>query len=152
MNVELLQRVKASILEEPRRVNMCFFLDRADSVGLLKPTCNTVGCIAGWAAAITWMDRNQGLSLANDEIDPIVDVFRSVDASARVLDLSHRQATELFYPDPSWGYGDGWPEDLLFRLRKLRPQRPAYARVVAEGIDRFIACGGDWSNEEAPNG
>lgn len=61
MNVELLEKVKQHILEEPKRFFMEDFILEApagsavklDDVTRTMPSCGTAACIAGWAVILS---------------------------------------------------------------------------------------------------
>lgn len=132
MNKELLLRVKAHILEEPRRLNMSNWMDRVEigaeiahiyesgSVHIMRqdevPPCGTVGCIAGWAAVLDGV--------------PMDDIGGW--AGREALGLNEFEGGELFYP----GY---WPNRDDYYEYKGCGNAQQRAQVVARVIDAFIA-------------
>lgn len=48
LNIELLERVKQHILEEPKRLDMELWRDTADKSDPDAPACRTYACIGGW--------------------------------------------------------------------------------------------------------
>ena len=50
VNVELLQRIKQHILQEPKRLQMNIWRNRFS--GTNAPSCGTIACIAGWAVEL----------------------------------------------------------------------------------------------------
>lgn len=115
MNVELLQKVKEKVLAEPEALDMGTWLDR-------YPECGTVGCIAGWACA---------LSGHVPETDREVEI--------RALSLLGLPFEELFYPQD-------WPPRHQVVLAEHAPRTSGYAAAVAAAIDDYIATGG-WEED-----
>ena len=125
MNVELLQKVKEHILEEPLRLHMEVwvvtkqaFEDVSENYlgnydGLVFPACNTVGCISGWA------------SVLSGSIDG-----RS-NKGAEFLQLSDAEAEGLFHVAQ-------WPLEFSSQYRRTESQSMERAKVVAAVIDAFI--------------
>lgn len=127
MNTELLLKVKAAILEEPRRLDIWDWQRR--EVGDNSPACGTVGCIAGWADILyrTGGDTSPA-AIAACEI-----VVDGVQERARLaVGLTRDQAEWLFHPD------GGWPFDLHTLLEYTERGTAEHASVVASAIDRFI--------------
>jgi hypothetical protein len=133
MNTELLLKVKAHILEEPRRIWMSVWKKDADQKlsseyekGWLvpptilteneRPPCNTVGCIAGWATTLAGKD------------------FGSEYQAAKLLELDIDQKTKLFYVP-------NWPSDFQYAYRHAQDAKER-ADAVARRIDHFIATDG----------
>lgn len=130
MNVELLQRVKAHILEEPKRFIMSRWIgkhtpgsqmgfhDSKIDIGRRYPACGTVtvACIAGWTCL-----------LAGEE------PFLGSDTQARaqtLLELSPNQTATLFYKD-RWSphYQRLWDGTRSLKKR---------AEIAGRVIDNFI--------------
>lgn len=125
LNVELLERVKAHILEEPRRLDMGLW---ADSEG--EAPCGTVGCIAGWAIILgtgARFDRT-GFQLVYRNNRPVAGFAHS---AAKLLGLSIDQANEVFCVG-------GWPDDLADMYDSARDDR-GRAEATAKRINRLIA-------------
>lgn len=139
--VERLLRVREYILQEPRRLAMHEWLAtdvRKKELGDLGahgmphagvPPCGTVGCIAG-----------NGIALFPDD-DPGALMAGFSERGRQVLHLTFRQGWELFRPNY-------WPGVLSGRLYDLASGTPAYAALVAEAIETFIAHDGEWPEEE----
>lgn len=139
MNIELLQKVKQAILDEPRKMDMNvwfdrFWADEEEKVRVLRllgkeeaqlPPCGTIGCIAGWSV------------LLGSSMDP-GELVHVGSTAARLLDLDFEQAYDLFHTTT-------WPSDLREKLSDSEPGTIEYAQVVAEAIDRYIA--GDWEED-----
>lgn len=133
MNVELLERVKQHILEEPLRLEMGEGLmfrapgteRRAyytDSI-VQTPVCGTVGCIAGWACLLT--DKNWD--------DTSWDSIRF--RARELIGLNYWQSSRLFYMA-------AWSAE--FKERYIATTTPAErAQVTAERIDAFIKSNGE---------
>lgn len=126
MNVELLQRVKEHILEEPLRLRMedwvltkqmveddpeTYYL--GDNKNFVFPACNTVGCISGWASLLSGFTN--GHSSVGQE----------------VLKLSGPEAEGLFWIG-------NWSPEFKKQYRQAEPQSMERAKVVAAVIDAFI--------------
>jgi hypothetical protein len=129
MNVELLQKVKAHVLEEPRRVFMgawCLQDVHIRLNGLQVPDCNTIACISGWSAQLYNQDRRLSIGMPGYVRDREGEI---------ALDITLEQAGRLFYLVE-------WPDDLYFKIKDTILQSTEYAQVVAERIDRFIATEG----------
>jgi hypothetical protein len=140
--VALLQRVKAHILEEPRRVYMDDWRKLGQAAkNLTDPPCGTVACIAGWVVELAHPNPR------------MVRYFH--DPALRLLGLDPKEFRDdyqmmgLFTPT-------SWPEDLRAELEGrldtvtwewTGPAKgtPAYAAVVAAAIDRFIASPEEFS-------
>jgi hypothetical protein len=134
MNVELLQKIKAHILEEPKRAYMpTWRLTGQDIVkrGLTPPECNTVCCISGWAAELSGHERCIGradlLGLEGDTGYPTSRQDSGKDSAS--------QAQRLFYTSC-------WPSKWQRALHRTLPQSQKYAQVVADYIDYFIKTEG----------
>lgn len=126
MNVELLLKVKAKILEEPAQFIMQMVFARQVSLtgrDLPReiPNCGTAACILGWADSIatgkTPAKLNAGRGLCGNPLDV------NPAQQHRLYDL------------------DGWPE--YFRTHWLESSTlEGRALVAAERIDHFIATDG----------
>jgi hypothetical protein len=117
INVKLLRKVKRHILLEPKRLNMGCFIARKDELQddplmypVKFPSCGTVGCIAGWAVALSTEKK--------------LKYGRIEGAAKRLLGLTPRQAYYLFYDE------DG--------IVTAAPQTVWHARQTAKLIDHFI--------------
>jgi hypothetical protein len=111
MNIELLERIKNHILEEPKRINMYCWVKSVEYDG---PLCGTAACIAGWAFLLA---DKVSLGYVNEE-------------ATSLLWLNPDQSVRLFYVD-------NWPD--RFRvLDRVPPGTSAYAQVVARRIEHFI--------------
>jgi hypothetical protein len=131
MNVRLLRKVKAHILEEPRRFAMGTWLkkyipgtliDEPDSETLEMrrvPACGTVGCIAGWTVDLTGGKSSRA----------------SFDGAARRrLGISPTKSTRLFYTY-------SWPLKFSERYQNAKTKL-ARAKIAAERIEHFISTKG----------
>jgi hypothetical protein len=134
MNVELLQKIKVHILEEPKRLCMSSWrirgahIERAD---LMRPECDTVCCISGWAAELSDSKNCIGRAdLLGLEGHPGYPTTRQVSGKD-----SASQAQRLFYTSC-------WPSKWQRALHRTLPQSQKYAQVVADYIDYFIKTEG----------
>lgn len=140
INVKLLRRVKALILEEPRRLDMGTWAHPADKrvqVEADRPPCGTVACIAGWAVIDDFVKVN-GRMPDRDEIE---EIYETADRkAAELLSLRQDQADRLF-DTPTGGGFDEWPEDLAEAYVNATSPKER-ARVAAKRIERFIKTKG----------
>ena len=129
MNIELLNKVKAHILEEPRRLEMVDWIVDAEEIPVEdnRPPCGTAGCIAGWAAML------------DGGFNRSIHFPRRYATDALGID-PYGQAERLFYLSQ-------WPAQ--FKFDKDRPDVSFYkldketqARLTAARIDYFIATNG----------
>lgn len=141
LNIELLQRVKQKILEEPAQFQMAkIFAQYCDGHSDLPrdiPNCGTAACIGGWAIAIA--KKLSPLRASNL-------AFGWIEA-CEVLGVSIELGRD--WPRELMELG-AWPEDLRgdwFQADTLE----ARARVAAARIDRFVASYQD-AEEEASAG
>lgn len=127
MNVELLRKVQAHILEEPKRLDMgAWGVHVNEGDGEWEaPTCGTVACIAGWTVALS-----QGLS--GYELEDLSDVST---LASELLGLNGADACALFY-------AEDWPKRFRDQLNRRNPQTKAYALVVSHRIDHFLSTDG----------
>ena len=142
MNIELLLRVKQSILDEPKRVDMLEWAtpptratkhrkQRLRPTAPSAPPCNTVGCIAGWTILNGLKDPARAARRMREKLG-----FEGYAYAARIkLGLLASESDRLFFPR-------NWPERFERRLNVLAPGTPEYAQVVADRIDCFIASNG----------
>lgn len=160
MNVELLEKVKAHILEEPRRFNLDYWggivdpnfyndLYEADDdsdgeiesiLAKQRPPCGAVGCIAGNVCILAGIvkpserfNKNYIYELPQNTLE----------LAAEALGIEYQQAARLFYLS-KWdrAQGNGWPEPFESRLEECDPGTLEYAQVTAERIDHFIKTNG----------
>lgn len=131
LNVELLERVKAHILEEPRRFEMASWAEHSDDA-----PCGTAACIAGWALIL-----EKGARLLDDGVTLLYRNNRRIlsegNDAARLLGIDIKIAMELFSVSR-------WPSDLEYEYLDLEYDdslegRQAKAEIAARRIDRFIA-------------
>lgn len=135
LNVELLERVKAHILEEPKRLAMGTFAERNE-----EAPCGTVACIAGWSLVLEKGARMVTKKLADFGEGYYEDHFvyrnnRPIDDphehAKKILGLTEEEAMTLFYVED-------WPDDLTVNyMAAKRPDKRAL--ITAARIDRLIA-------------
>ena len=123
MNIELLQRVRDHILEDPRRLNMHEWIinvskKHANTWNHRYPPCGTIACIAGWTILLAYPEKKQEY-ISNPE-----------QVAANILQIDDRQARELFYIGQ-------WPVD--YQKRYLGEcTLKEMAQAAAGRIDLFI--------------
>jgi hypothetical protein len=136
-NKKLLLRVKAHILEEPKRLTMLDWATKnlvpgagvhADYFGQTAPTCGTMGCIAGWTVMLS--------PPINKGYDPPYYAKEAAD----LLGIQYNACVANTDPASSLFYLQNWPSDLRDQYRKASRERnqTQLAQVTAERIDRFI--------------
>lgn len=130
MNVELLQKVKAYILEEPRRLRMRFWLMKhdpdLDNLDNLAPPCGTVACIAGTICLL----KNPDIKI--DDVRTTLNIMKQ---AAGFAGLNNFQCERLFY-------ASAWPSRFRNELDWRDPGTKEYAEVTARRIDHFIETEG----------
>lgn len=135
LNVELLQRVKQHILEEPARLRMEVWAVQGEP-GTTKytttpgynepneykfPACGTVACIAGWTALL----NNPQADLDSSEV-------RSEYAETLLGIKSTYIPFDLFYVDH-------WPLELMNAYIQTKASDiEGRAQIVGRVIDRYI--------------
>lgn len=164
MNVELLQKVRAHILEEPRRFNLEHWggvidpkeyehieepwpeavEELEDVIAYQRPPCGAVGCIAGntliLAGEVVPSEHFNGL-----EVYVMPD--NTLELAAKALGIDEEAARRLFYLK-EWGHRGiffgkvGWPMEFEEELGKHSPGTIEYAEVAAKRIDHFIKTKG----------
>lgn len=158
INVELLEEVKALILEEPRRLRMEVVASSFDDARRVyapvddvpgyrdedRPPCNAVMCIAGHANYAVMLRERPDLSLYDPETEEsnwnAIDEMNTLSIAGERLGLDAGQRQRLFYLK-SWGFDEGWPRK--FERQFLEAKTPAgRARIAARRIDHFIKTNG----------
>ena len=146
MNVELLHRIKAHILENPMRIYMGEWsieleerqeYESNSGETLMAPDCGTVACICGWAERLSWAKGSLGQTGGEGQTGrKLLGLHGSSSFPAFVsTSTNFSEAQRLFHEEC-------WPQDLRDRLAVATFQSAEYARVVADRIDRFIATDG----------
>lgn len=128
VNIELLQRVKAKILEEPLQFAMEDFFTQEifgfDAPREEIPNCGTAACIAGWAFALDVGKKPESLRARG---------YSTREARIR-LDLTQTQAGRLFLLIR-------WPN--VYSSRYITAKTPQeQAQIAAERIEHFIETEG----------
>jgi hypothetical protein len=127
MNVNLLQRVKQHILEEPKRLYMRHFEIHnngpvlRDRNGVVRDfaSCDTAACIGGWGAILDNYKTASGFKYDWDY--------------QNLFDLTEPEACRLFNPKM-------WP--MQFKRGIFDDGSPEAARACADRIDFFIQTKG----------
>lgn len=147
MNVELMRRIEAHILAEPKRVCMGIYVTKKDwhhETEFLRepnnyPECGTIGCICGWAVTLTdTLDGYTGsiqdpyyLSIQ----DPYYLIYTDVGRRGRdLLELSPTTAAALFYVG-------NWPDTFRQMLSTAKVGTVEYAQVVVARMEYMIEMG-----------
>jgi hypothetical protein len=138
----LLRAIQKVMREEPRRVYMGEWLVQGkDNIrhrfaeDFNAPTCNTVGCIAGWGKV---------LAKPRSKEDPDTLMAKLLGFTGEIMNPQSRLGSyvasneqnapnlaPLFYPET-------WPEDLKIKLYQHSRGTEGYVAIVCERIDRFI--------------
>lgn len=139
LNIKRFMKVKEMILEEPARVDMGVWRTTDVEGYDLKPACSTVGCIAGWAA-ISYLMETRKLKRPKTAANQM-SAFDVEEISRKALNMGNRDSWELFDEMR-------WPKDLWEALSEEEAGTPGYAAVVAQAIDRYVACDGHWKKEK----
>jgi hypothetical protein len=136
MNAKLLKEIKRVISAKPERIAMgqwlAVFMD-----------CDTVGCIAGWAAVLVRSKRRGYDEMA---VEVLQDRRTTKEQARKALRLTHGQAERLFH------VGE-WPREFEERYVNLEWDRYNYnwtnaqldrerADCVCQRIDAFIESKG----------
>lgn len=134
MNIEMFRKIQTLILEEPTRINMRAWVEEST-----KNKCNTEGCIAGWAVMLDHIENPitkitpqeiQDARLRNQMLIACGE-FDYEDEAARILNISPRTASSLFY--------EGWPSKFWSQTEEDRiPGTIEYAKRVCGVIDYLI--------------
>ncbi len=138
LNIALLEKVKAKILEEPDQFVMStYFSDNrffADSPEVI-PNCGTAACIAGWALAI---DAEENPKEANTRIQKLMFSSPSVDYGTLAIRLLGLPNREMFVVD-AWplNYRYDWYNAVNDKNKKKQVE------IAVKVIDYYIKLYGD---------
>lgn len=131
---DLVTDVIAAVLQEPRRLNMGFYL--SDTTGENdSPACGTVGCFAGWAIVLRF-------GRAGAFRQYMADNEELWDAGERLLSGGNRSAIKwetvtytslVFSPDARLHVFSGLGDD----IKGKSPGTPEYADAVAGRLRHF---------------
>lgn len=123
---DLLLRIKAIVLDEPKRLDMRWWVSRWKGkrthdacVDPPAPACGTVGCIAGWGALLL-----RGASA------PPLRGSKAARLMTRLVKPDGRDEADL---DPEWVV-----DDLFDATTDSRPGTRAHAREVSKRIDGYL--------------
>lgn len=140
MNVELLRKIQAAVIQEPKRLYMDKWImiegdaaEPGDMAEIIEyPACGTVGCIAGWAVIL---NDQKGNSVKNTARKFLAGIFlRTSQLAKEALDLEHDAAGRLFYVHY-------WPTK--YAQDYSHTQDPVEkAKVAVARIEHFIATEG----------
>jgi|SRR5579864_556807 len=114
LNVELLRKVKKHILEEPRRLDMGYWIHATTA-----SPCGTVACLAGWTCILS--NVVPAFSLEAGEL------------ATPLLGLNERQKMSLFHTEH-------WPRELAEKYWNARTPG-GRARATAKRINLLIKEG-----------
>jgi hypothetical protein len=145
MNIELLQRVKQHILDEPRRLNMGTWVSTVRKTvpaftGVYGrgeadlPPCGTVACVAGWAVLLSRFNgKPEEYAAFIRERNTLSPDGLTSSIGQEELGLSPSQMETLFYVGR-------WPE--RFRVAHEQAEEAAdyqaMAQITADRIDYLI--------------
>lgn len=115
-SIDILQKVKQHILEEPRRLRMTTWFYKTDLVDPMSPPCGTIGCIAGFTVMLS---------------GKIVEVETVQEEAMELLGINDKQAGELFYTSQ-------WPQRFSTEYFDYGWASKERAEVTARRIDAFI--------------
>lgn len=139
MNVKLLRKVSAQIVDYAERFNMIWAGAQVlpDMRGLIgDPPCKTQACIAGetvLAAGVGWISKEGGIEMDGDA--DILPVAQSL------LKLTSEQKYRLFYLKKENPSAEGWPNS--FEQAYLEAATPnERAAVAQQRIEHFIKTKG----------
>ena len=130
LNIKLLQRIKAHILEEPKRYEQATY-----GAKLLPeeggPACGTVACLAGWAVVLSGkrlLDKDGSCRI---DVDTLAYKLTGLGPKGFMADKYYEKFGSVF------GTGGGWPKRFATRLEKAKTPK-GRARVAADYIDFMI--------------
>ena len=126
MNVTLLRKVAAKILEEPKQFDMSWWFLAGRAPGII-PNCGTAACIAGWGIAI---DRK----ISHEMARRMAANHNVSHEASKAFGLHDRQADCLFSVSR-------WPERFRKQYKK-RVSPLAKAKVAVARIEHFIKTEG----------
>jgi hypothetical protein len=168
--VDLLRKLEAYILEEPKRFNLTLWGEIVDpkifkdkeqlrelenssyyeaTVVEQKPPCGAVGCIAGNLCILSGIIKPKQIIKNFDSDIEVYEFSRNTPKqAAEALGLSYLEAAKLFflkyweaeYNDETGEY-IGWPDEFAKRLEAIKPGTKAYAKVTVARIEHFIETG-----------
>jgi len=139
VNVELLNKVKAVITEEPRRYDQQAILCQGEELDYLqpieRPPCGTVACIAGWTAVLAGPEG--------------IERCRIWETAKDLLGIDKLQAQKLFSEIDICTYGeddtpemlDRWPYAFAKAYEDAESPKER-AAICVERIDHFIRTEG----------
>ena len=138
MNVELLKKIQAAILQEPRRIDMGPLIQPVKG----QHACGTTACIAGWALVLDTESRLEDAE-GLDEImrirkaaEDVWQRFINNDVSGFLGDVRKLLGLPPQYQALFWIHR--WPKKWYARIRRLNPGTREYAEVVAELLQAVI--------------
>ena len=134
MKIKKLEKLKAYILEEPRRYLQSgwFYPQDSEQFQRQKPPCGTLGCLAGNACVM------EGHKVKFDEdsswiVGPHGKHVNISDTARKILGLTEREADALFTGIPN----DGWSEKAAYAYGTASTPEER-AQAAAMEIDRYI--------------
>jgi hypothetical protein len=135
MNSELIDRVKAFMREEPRRINMGIWVrDNVDWFAAANfpltvnanalPPCGTICCVAGAVIVLT-LPRSQWHMISGP-------IYAAQQLSGAAVKSDEASYWRRFFDTATW------PLQRVQPLRLLKPQTPEYTEFVIQQMDEFI--------------
>ena len=142
MNVSLLQQIRASILEEPRRLDMDTWVERSSSA-----PCGTISCIAGHAVLIDMLNRADKTFRNKMFLADNLPLLGEISGKARkLLGLASTQRDKLFFvrywPDKFREQYSDVMNYNMFAEELKKPARAQLAKITAQRINHFIKTKG----------
>ncbi len=141
MNSELMLRAVEAMEEEPRRANMNQWARVSEYEDPNNPPCGTVGCLYGWAVAITKNVRRHELKALLFPRGALYD-----NGGCGINEYNLRGAAVLFditVEQAKWLCTvDYWPWEFARRETRALKGTPAYVQVIRDRVEFFIATNG----------
>jgi hypothetical protein len=154
--IKTLRELEKYILEEPKRFNMSFwgltvdpnYYDKVKKTGYLsseesalvkqKPTCGTVGCMAGNLCVMTGKIKPK-IHFNGAQVYHFP--HNTALLASEILGISPYEGEKLFMLSSWTTDGNGWPVNFSTKLMTYSPGTKQYAQVVVDRIEHYIATG-----------
>lgn len=151
MNTELLLRVADHIEAFPESFDLGWWAAPTTESNHPENVCDTVGCVAGWAAMLA--DPLLRVSIASGEIDP--DLIEFSPEARKHLEIDDQEADTLFVSNRWWAHmmkcfgfeSDGLSRDEDWVSLEDVPAKAA-AHILRELAQGNISLAGDWDGDD----